>query len=200
MMKTASNILLSAILIAGLLLTAGCVEVGIPADGNKKWGELNPIADMHSFPSFKWQEDQWRSNGMRLPPPKAQPVNHREATAMKKPEQAGKKLHNPVPITERSVNYGKKAYETTCITCHGPKGKGNGYVVGQGKYPRPPSLVNGRSVGWPDGRIFHVISNGQARMWSYKSQLYPVERWAVVNYVRVLQRAQHPHPRDRRLE
>ena len=85
-------------------------------------------------------------------------------------------------------------YDTTCVVCHGADGRGHGYVVPP--YPQPPDLTAQRVRNWSDGQIYHVITDGQGRMWSYKSQLSQMERWAVVNYVRALQRAQYPEPQD----
>lgn len=185
------------------LLASGCVEVGIPADGDQPHGELNPIQGMHSAPSYKDQEAQpsytGEPVGMRYPPAETLALTERQDPYAGDPEAAANELVNPVPITEQTLEYGKLAYETTCIVCHGPNGAGNGFVVGEGKYPEPPSLLTARSRGWSDGRIYHVISHGQGRMWSYKSQLYPLERWAVVNYVRALQRADYPEPQDAQL-
>lgn len=190
--------------VVGLLGQAACVEVGIPADGDKPHAELNPIQGMHAVPAFKDQEaqlgysiedDEWVERGMRLPPNETIHERHRPYRFKANPEQA-KELENPVAMTEDSLRYGKLMYETNCIVCHGEKGHGNGYVVGTEKYPVPPTLTSQRVRNWEDGEIYHVITNGQGRMWSYKNNLYPLERWAVVNYVRALQRADYPEPQD----
>jgi mono/diheme cytochrome c family protein len=44
--------------------------------------------------------------------------------------------------------------------------------------------------------IFHVITNGQNSMPSYLSQITVDERWAIVNYVRALQRAKNAKDSD----
>lgn len=66
--------------LALVLLSSACVEVGIPASGNKPHAELNPIQGMHATPSYKDQEAQplyrfdaktkaWKADeGMRVPP------------------------------------------------------------------------------------------------------------------------------------
>lgn len=195
---------LAIVMASACLVQTACVEVGIPADGNKPHAELNPVQGMHASPAFKDQEKQihydaankeWTTGGMRLPVPKTVPDNYRPYPFPADAEKA-KVLKNPVAITEESLRYGKLMYETNCIVCHGPKGYGNGYVVGAEKYPTPPTLTSARVRNWEDGEIYHVITNGQGRMWSYKNNLYPVERWAVVNYVRALQRADYPEPQD----
>lgn len=197
----------AALLCLGALLGAGqaaCVEVGIPADGNKPHAELNPIQGMHSSPAFKDQEAQrvydpntqeWVKSGMRSPPPETVHERFRPYPYKSNPEQA-KVLKNPVAINDESLRYGQLMYDTNCAVCHGELGYGDGSVVGTEKYPMPPTLTSARVRGWEDGEIYHVITNGQGRMWSYKNSLDPVERWAVVNYVRALQRADYPEPQD----
>lgn len=186
------------------VFAGGCVEVGLPANGDQTFAELNPIQGMHALPSFKDQEKQthydaklntWVEGGMRVPPSKTVPTDHRPYRH-KGDAKGAKRLVNPVAITTESLNYGKLMYHTNCIVCHGPTGNGNGYVVGTNKYPMPPTLNSKRLRNWDDGEIYHVITHGQGRMWSYKNNLYPLERWAVVNYVRALQRADSPEPQD----
>jgi mono/diheme cytochrome c family protein len=59
----------------------------------------------------------------------------------------------------------------------------------RGQFPNPPSIHSEKVRTWSDGRIYHVIVEGQNVMPSYRSQLTRQERWAVVNYLRVLQRS-----------
>jgi mono/diheme cytochrome c family protein len=44
----------------------------------------------------------------------------------------------------------------------------------------------------PDGQIFDVITNGVRTMPSYAVQVSPEDRWAIVAYVRALERSQKP--------
>lgn len=109
-------------------------------------------------------------------------------------ETAGRELKNPLRPTVEVLHRGQALFNTYCIVCHGPNGEGDGLIVP--KFPRPPSLQSDKVRGWPDGRIYHTVTLGQNLMPSYASQIAPGDRWAIINYVRVLQRAKHPTPED----
>lgn len=193
----------ASLVVSACMLLSACFEVGIPAGENKTWGEINPAQGMHASPAYKAQEAQPDFKGgpdtMRTPPPGTVPTDYRHYAYHDDAEGADTALINPVPINAETLRYGKLAYDTTCIVCHGADGSGQGYVVGENKYPNPPSLLTARSRDFSDGHLYHIITHGQARMWGYKSQLHPEERWAVVNYVRALQRSVNPAPQDRAL-
>lgn len=103
-------------------------------------------------------------------------------------------LRNPLRRTQAVLERGQKMYNTYCIVCHGPTGLGNGSVVP--KYPAPPSLQSDKIREYPDGKIYHVITRGQNLMWSYANQVDPTDRWAIIHYIRVLQRAAKPTAED----
>jgi hypothetical protein len=104
-----------------------------------------------------------------------------------KPDDAGKLLVNPLIPNEENLAVGKEKYDIYCSPCHGYLGEGDSRLRGQ--FPNPPSLHSEKLRTWSDGRIYHVIAEGQNVMPSYRSQLTRQERWAVVNYLRVLQRS-----------
>lgn len=93
-------------------------------------------------------------------------------------------LVNPVPMSQESVDRGRKAYQINCAVCHGPLGAGNGVVLKYGVYP--PALNGTATQARSDGYIFAVIRNGKNLMPSYNRIEEPT-RWDVVNYVRTLQ-------------
>ena len=108
--------------------------------------------------------------------------------------QAQADLVNPLPRTAAVMARGQRVYGNTCIVCHGPEGDGQGSIVPL--YPMPPTLHSAKVRGWPDARIFHVISRGQNLMPSYATQIVPEDRWAVVHFVRALQRSHQPLASD----
>jgi mono/diheme cytochrome c family protein len=54
-----------------------------------------------------------------------------------------------------------------------------------------PTYHEDRFRTMPEGEIFNTISNGKNTMLGYADKLSPDDRWAVVAYVRALQRAAH---------
>jgi len=113
-----------------------------------------------------------------------------------RPEDAGKYLANPLPVTKKVLDLGQQKYNTFCSPCHGNFGRGDSRLAGQ--FPNPPTLHSDKAREWPDGNLYHVIAEGQNVMPSYAAQLGRDERWAVVHYIRVLQRAQHAKESDLR--
>jgi len=103
-------------------------------------------------------------------------------------------LINPVLPTRESIALGKRKFLTFCSPCHGNQADGDSRLRGQ--FPSPPSLHTQRAIDFPDGRIYHVITNGQNAMPSYAAQVTREERWSIVNYIRVLQRSKNATDED----
>lgn len=103
-------------------------------------------------------------------------------------------LMNPLIPAKGNIELGKKKYLTYCSPCHGDFGEGDSRLKGQ--FPNPPTLHSTRGREFSDGMIYHIITNGQNIMPSYSSQITRDERWAIVNYIRVLQRAKNASDSD----
>jgi mono/diheme cytochrome c family protein len=98
-------------------------------------------------------------------------------------------LVNPLKPTTEVLARGRRVFETICWTCHGIRAEADGGIVGPGLFPAPPSLHTKEARAFKDGRIFHIITRGQNKMPSYAGIVKPDDRWAVIHYVRALQRA-----------
>jgi len=101
---------------------------------------------------------------------------------------------NPLPVTKQTIELGKKRFDSFCSPCHGYFGQGDSRLRGQ--FPAPPTLHSDKVRNWSDGRIYNVIVNGQNTMPSYAKQISIDDRWAIVNYIRVLQRSQNARDED----
>jgi mono/diheme cytochrome c family protein len=88
---------------------------------------------------------------------------------------------NPVPADLRSLDSGKKKYETFCAPCHGVTGMADGPVAKVFLGVLPLVVSKGRT----DGHLYVTIEHGRRRMPNY-SRLTLQERWDIVNYIRYL--------------
>jgi mono/diheme cytochrome c family protein len=101
----------------------------------------------------------------------------------------------PVPVTKSLLARGHERFDIYCSVCHDRIGTGNGMVVQRG-FRHPPSLHIDRLRAMPDGYVFDVITNGFGVMPPYAAQVPIDDRWAIVAYVRALQRSQNARPED----
>jgi mono/diheme cytochrome c family protein len=95
----------------------------------------------------------------------------------------------PYPLTLALLERGRQRYAIYCAPCHSPLGDGDGLVVRHG-FPAPPSYHSQRLRNAPDRHLFDVITDGYGIMYSYADRVTPGERWAIVAYIRALQRSQ----------
>ncbi len=103
---------------------------------------------------------------------------------------------------------GKNRFEIYCTPCHGFDGHGQGMVPERVKstgglwqarnlVEAPDAKGNGGVVvQMPNGQLFNTISNGFNTMLGYASQIPHADRWAIVAYVRALERAQNASRTD----
>lgn len=96
---------------------------------------------------------------------------------------------SPVALTRALMERGRERYNIFCAPCHDRTGTSQGIVIKKGMLP-PPSLHDPRLVGETDGYLFDVMSNGIRNMPPYKYQIPVEDRWAIIAYVRALQRSQ----------
>ena len=159
--------------------------------GNQPNIEL--IKDMMESPAIKVQEEDSFNNAQRAmgaAPPRTVPVGFRPYPYKGQPEVAGQKLQNPLKskFSPSILKEGKEYFRIYCQVCHGAKGAGDGSV--SSKFPKGmiKSLLTPKVIAWPDGRIYHIISDGQGMMSSYAAQVPQPKRWALVQYIRFLQK------------
>jgi mono/diheme cytochrome c family protein len=93
----------------------------------------------------------------------------------------------PVTVGEAVLGRGRERYEIYCQPCHDARGDGRGILFQRGNIPTA-SFHQEKIQNYPDGQIFDVITNGFGLMAGYKWPIPPADRWAIVAYVRELQR------------
>lgn len=97
---------------------------------------------------------------------------------------------NPLEITMPVLERGRERFDIYCSPCHGRTGDGRGIMVNRGYVP-PPTYHSDRLRDATDGHIFNVITYGIRNMKGYKHQIPPKDRWAIIAYMRALQRSQN---------
>jgi mono/diheme cytochrome c family protein len=96
----------------------------------------------------------------------------------------------PLPVTRDLVLRGQSRFNIFCAPCHGQAGYGDGVIVERGFTP-PPSFHTDTLRNAPAGHYFDVVTHGFGAMPSYAPQVPPDDRWAIIAYIRALQRSQH---------
>lgn len=111
----------------------------------------------------------------------------------------------PLPVTKAFMERGRERFDIHCAVCHGTAGYGDGMVakradeltqLGKASWTPPTSLHEEIARQRPDGHIFNTITHGIRSMPAYGSQISVEDRWAIVAYVRALQRSQDARIED----
>ncbi len=95
----------------------------------------------------------------------------------------------PIAITRPLLERGRERFEIVCAACHGIAGDGDSAVAHNMQRRRPPSFHEPRLVALSPGELYRTIVDGYGLMPSYAAMISVDDRWAVIAYVRTLQRA-----------
>jgi mono/diheme cytochrome c family protein len=89
------------------------------------------------------------------------------------------------------IKRGQERYQIYCLPCHGAAGYGDGIVTTRG-LPKPLNFHDA-SFERADGQLYDTIANGSlsGNMMPYRHQIAVADRWAIVSYLRALQRSQN---------
>ena len=101
----------------------------------------------------------------------------------------------PFPVTMEVLQRGQERYNIYCTACHSRVGNGAGMIVQRG-YSKAGNFHTPRMQVAPLGHFFSVISNGYGAMPDYSAQITPVDRWAIVAYIKALQLSQNADQAD----
>ncbi len=180
----ASRRLLVAGSLLALLATLGCWE-----QVSKEW-----------WPQMKWQTavqafelNPYQDRTTLFSPPEGTvPVDWGDVVVPRELSMAEQEaLVNPRRATLQSLKNGEKLFATTCATCHGPTGGGDGPIAAPrgpiaGVLPIGPGPMGfSLATALSDGHIYSTISLGRGRMPNYR-HISPEGRWDLVNYIRDL--------------
>jgi mono/diheme cytochrome c family protein len=150
---------------------------------------IDPMMVQQKYRAYARNDFFLDGRAMRTPPPNTIP---RERTVGPPELTTGANAKGepvtviPVPVTRALLETGRGKFNIICATCHGLAGDGNSLVATQMSLRPPPSLHSAHSV----GHYYQVITAGYGLMAGYAAELSVEERWAVIAYLRALQRSQ----------
>lgn len=157
------------------------------------------------LPPMKYMQDQPRMDAQRasrffadrrgMRPPVAGTVARGHLPLGVASQEEAAALANPLPRTTEVLRTGRAAYKNRCEVCHGPVANGTmSLTTAYGA--KPANLQSQQFREYPDGKLFWAISKGKNAMPAHAAELDERQRWAVVHYLRALQRAQNAKDED----
>jgi mono/diheme cytochrome c family protein len=94
---------------------------------------------------------------------------------------------NPVTVDDTVLERGKQRYTIYCQPCHDARGDGKGILFQRGNVPTA-TFHQEKLLKYTDGQLFDVMTNGQGLMPAYRWPIPPADRWAIIAYIRGMQR------------
>jgi mono/diheme cytochrome c family protein len=193
------------IAVAAILIALSLVPFALVARARATKSALprvHPIQDMDNQPKFKLQQVNGLFADSRAMRPAIPGTVARGALRADEHFYAGKVNGEwattfPEPVTRQVMERGQARFGIFCATCHGLSGYGNGPTseraiqLGESQWVPAASFHTETVRARPVGHLFNTITNGIRTMPAYASQIPVADRWAIVAYVRALQRSQH---------
>ena len=166
-------------LLSWCLLLAGC--------GSAEPGWSAALQRMKRQPRYDaYEASAFFPDGKVMQPPPAGTVSREQVLQPAAPQP-----------TAELLTLGRSRFRIFCAACHGRGGYGGSVVAANMTERRPPSLRTPAMAALPDALVYTVIRDGFGRMPSYAAQLDERERWAVIAYLRQLQRTPTAAPDER---
>jgi len=190
------KLLILSVILISLVLISGCFQ-GTPSENTPI--HLNPNMDSQEK-YLPFQKSNFFADGSAMRMPVEGTVARgqlREDVAYftGKNEKGSFIKTNPLELTMEVLERGQQRFNIYCAPCHDQTGAGKGLVVQKGFMP-PPSFHLDRIRDFSDGYYYDVITNGIRNMPSYKAQVPVDDRWAIVAYMRALQKSQNASKKD----
>jgi len=117
------------------------------------------------------------------------------------------RLPAQINVDRHLLERGRERFNIYCQPCHGAAGYGDGMVnlrgavltdtgINGSSWVAAKSLHEAEIREQPPGQVFNTITNGIRTMAGYASQIPVEDRWAIVAYVKALQRSQNASEED----
>ncbi len=195
-----------------ILITAAAVPPALIAQARAVHSakpRIHLVQDMDNQPRYEAQHaSSLFADGRAMRPPVAGTVARGQLGADDQFERgivAGEWAVNfpaRVPVTMELLQRGRERFGIYCQPCHGVAGYGDGIVnrramelVNLGTngtvWVQPKSVHEDDIREQPVGQLFNSITNGVRTMPPYGPQIPVADRWAIVAYVKALQRSQN---------
>ena len=97
----------------------------------------------------------------------------------------------PMPVTAQLMERGQQRFNINCSPCHGRLGDGKGITTkfGMAVIADLHDSKTRKVVQQADGEIFNTITYGKNLMGPYGGLMTVEDRWAIIAYLRALQRS-----------
>lgn len=169
-----------------------CIAFALASCGSRRTPPIQIFPDMKDQPKYLPQSGSpFFADGREL----RRPVPGTVARGFVKEDdtfytgiEAGAYVANPLPIARETLNRGQERFNIYCAPCHGQTGSGQGIVALRASWIAV-NLGDQRIREMRDGELFDTISHGKRTMPGYRFQINEHDRWAIVAYVRALERA-----------
>ncbi len=164
--------------------------------GFKLFPKTVPMVHMLDQPRLDAQRDApFFKNGSGMRMPVEGTVTRISLPFAVKGQDAAAALGNPLPRTETVLRHGRSLFNDHCSVCHGILGDGRPTLTAA--YGAQPANLQAKNIAdLTDGEMYYVVMKGRNAMPSYAADMDQDERWAVLHYVRALERAQNARDED----
>lgn len=185
------------LLVFGVIVIAVMVVAGKRGDMSRR-PPIELFPDMDRQPKLRPQEaNSFFKDGLSSQQPIAGTIA-RGSAWQDSPENTGKIPGTtnwvqtiPVPLTQQLLARGRERYNINCAPCHGAQGDGKGITTkfGMAVIADLHDAATRKVPQQADGEIFNTIGYGKGLMQGYAANVTIQDRWAIVAYVRALQRS-----------
>lgn len=195
-MKRNRTLLVSIIALAAILFLAAVASQ--LTNSGVLWNRS--LSDMAAQPKFKSQSENpffadRRAMRMRIPGATARGEWSANPLARDGAVAGEWAATIPIPVDEGIMQRGRQNYIIFCAPCHGQTGGGDSVTAQRANQLKedawtPPAVLRNATVlQQPPGQIYNTIAHGIRTMPAHGPQIVPEDRWAIVAYVKTLQRS-----------